>query len=90
MDSPEDKAAGKFFSVICFLLYYFFCFNTQFQGRNCPQKGIFHTSLHIHFVTGYRKYSAFMIALLPLVDPILLLTDKTSRMEMKSNSRRPA
>ena len=43
------------------------------------------------FVMGYRKYSAFMISLKPLVDSILILTDKTSRitMEMKTDSLRP-
>ena len=41
------------------------------------------------FVMGYRKYSTFMISLKPLVDSILILTDKTSRMEMKTDSLRP-
>jgi len=38
MDSPEDKAAGKFFSIICFLLYYFFVSILNSKGEIAHKK----------------------------------------------------
>ena len=55
MDSPEEKAAGKFFSIIClFVLFFVLILNSKVE--NWLQKGIFNTSLHIHFVITGLSY----------------------------------
>ena len=88
--SPVDKAAGDCCPIICFSFYYLFVLILNSECENCLQKGVFNTDVSLHTSCfGYRKYSAFMIFLKPSVDSILILTDKTSRMEMKIDSLRP-
>ena len=89
---PNIKQLVFFLLLFVFRFIIFFVLILSSEGENCLQKSVFHTSLYIHLVMGYRKYSAFMISLKPFVDSIqepIILTDETSRTEMKSDSRRP-